>query len=191
MNRIQPSSTGYQERVPLALLDFSYRYTSSVLSDALRLSSEGYASTTTSNRRDAAKDGSEITVNALRQAIASRQDYQFQGPLPKEFMLEQANERNRTVLPKVEKTWGVQLPDERYCLTGNAWRVEDWEDAEGDTDKALEDGMGKRSVPNGEVEVDGAEGNAKEEAEAEDEDMGGFEDVFGSGAGEDREMGDA
>lgn len=179
----------YQERVPLQLLDFAYRYTSSVLSDALRLSAEGYASAPgqSSNRRDAANDGSNITVNALRQAIASRQDYQFQGPLPKEFMLEQAVERNRVQLPKIEKAWGVQLPPEKYCLTGTGWRMEDAWESEDEDEDGKGDGEAPKRVTNGE---DAKMGGTEGATEAEDEDVGTFEDVFGGG-NEDSTMGDA
>ncbi|KAF2218693.1 hypothetical protein BDZ85DRAFT_185248, partial [Elsinoe ampelina] len=120
----------YQERVPLQLLDFAYRYTSAILSDSLRLSAEGYNSTAPPNRRGGAQnndpgDGSNITVSALRQAIASRLDSSFVTALPKEWMLEQAQERNRVMLPKVEKGFGMQLPPERYVLTGTPWGLRD------------------------------------------------------------------
>lgn len=191
----------YQERVPLQLLDFAYRYTSSVLSDSLRLAAEGYAAApgggTGANRRGAAgaaaadaanTDGGNISVNALRQAIASRQDYQFQGPLPKEFMLEQAAEKNRTVLPRVERAWGMQLPPERYCLTGTGWGLKDEWESEGEDEEMS-------GVTNGKAAVVETNGNgvaaATEEANGEgEEDEGTFEDVFGGGD-EDREMDDA
>lgn len=202
----------YQERVPLQLIDFAYRYTSSVLSDALRLSSEGYTNTagtttTASGRRgggggdkaggEAATDGSGISVSALRQAVASRQDFCFQGPaLPKEWMLEQATERNRVVLPKVDRAWGVLLPPEKYCLTGTGWGIKDEWESEGEDGEddgvdekelTLEGALGNgKAAVNGDGEIsmggmDGAEG------EEEDEEGGGtFEDVFG--AEEDRDM---
>ncbi|GAB7353931.1 hypothetical protein MBLNU459_g4538t1 [Dothideomycetes sp. NU459] len=170
----------YQERVPLQLLDFAYRYTSSVLSDALRLSAEGYSAApgTTSSKRAADNDGSNITVSALRQAIASRQDYQFQGPLPKEFMLEQASERNRTVLPKIEKSWGVQLPPEKYCLTGTGWGLkEQWDSEDEESAEARQE--------NGHASNDGAinGGGMSGMDEADEQEEGGdsFEDVFGTG----------
>lgn len=165
----------YQERVPLQLLDFAYRYTSSVLSDALRLSAEGYASapnapTTSKRGGDAAGDGSNITVNALRQAIASRQDYQFQGALPKEFMLEQAGERNRVQLPRVNKSWGVQLPPEKYCLTGTGWSLKDLWEGEEEAEAARDGDVRMEGVAEGKVD-------AAEEKDA----MDSFEDVFGGG----------
>ncbi|KAG9539078.1 TFIID-31kDa-domain-containing protein, partial [Aureobasidium melanogenum] len=168
----------YQERVPLQLLDFAYRYTSSVLADAFRLSSEGYASAPgapTNSKRSEATDGSNITVNALRQAIASRQDYQFQGALPKEFMMEQAVERNRVALPKIQKSWGVQLPPEKYCLTGTGWSLRDlWEE-----DEVVEE-VSKREG-NGDVRMEGA-GDIKTDGAEEKDAMDSFEDVFGGGA---------
>lgn len=197
----------YQERVPLQLLDFAYRYTSSVLSDSLRLSAEGYTSGTTaasSKRGDTgdgagAGSGSGITVSALRQAIASRQDYQFATPLPKEFLMEQAAERNRVVLPPVQRGWGVQLPAERYCLTGTGWGLkEEWE-SEGEEEVVLEaeggDGekgaaAGKKAETNGDGNVSMA-GMEEDGGEAE-EGEGTFEDVFGGADGdEDQNMDDA
>ncbi|KAI4718625.1 TFIID-31kDa-domain-containing protein [Aureobasidium sp. EXF-10727] len=170
----------YQERVPLQLLDFAYRYTSSVLADAFRLSSEGYASAPgapTNSKRSEATDGSNITVNALRQAIASRQDYQFQGALPKEFMMEQAVERNRVALPKVQKSWGVQLPPEKYCLTGTGWSLRDlWEE-----DEVVEDEEATTRENNGDVRMEGA-GDVKLDGAEEKDAMDSFEDVFGGGA---------
>ncbi|KAI4739998.1 TFIID-31kDa-domain-containing protein [Aureobasidium sp. EXF-12298] len=172
----------YQERVPLQLLDFAYRYTSSVLADAFRLSSEGYASAPgapTNSKRSEATDGSNITVNALRQAIASRQDYQFQGALPKEFMMEQAVERNRVALPKVQKSWGVQLPPEKYCLTGTGWSLRDlWEEDE--VVQGEEEQQTKREG-NGDVRMEGIAEGKVDEGEEKDA-MDSFEDVFGGGA---------
>lgn len=195
--------------MPLQLLDFAYRYTSSVLSDALRLSAEGYSSApghTASSKRDVAHDGSAITVNALRQAVASRQDYQFQAALPKEWMLEQAADKNRTQLPRIDKSWGVQLPPEKYCLTGTGWSLKDvWEsdgdDDEDDDDGGDEDGAGGAKPDGLAAAINGAHGAAGERvgamdgtADEADEEMDSFEEVFGTtandGAGEDQEMAD-
>jgi len=179
----------YQERVPLQLLDFAYRYTSSVLSDSLRLAGEGYTAQNTTERGGNArkgKDGAQgdkeeagttITVTALRQAIASRTGYHFQGPLPKEFMLEQAEERNRSALPKVERGYGVLLPPEKYCLTGVGWNLKDEWDSDGtlegeedDEDDAAE--VEKEPEDVGMGGLDGAE-------DEEEEGAGRMEDVFG------------
>jgi transcription initiation factor TFIID subunit 9B len=112
--------SAYQERVPLQLLDFAYRYTSSTLQDAVHLTVEGYAG---SNMPGTAEPGSlgtgaggarsgaavagsgglvevnTVTLQALRLSIASRLYYQFQPGLPKEFLIDMASERNRIALP--------------------------------------------------------------------------------------------
>ncbi|EEH09798.1 transcription initiation factor TFIID subunit 9 [Histoplasma capsulatum G186AR] len=110
--------TAYQERVPLQLLDFAYRYTSSTLQDAVYLATEGYpgesagAGTSTSKgggdgkaqgggQQAANLDLSSVSLGALRMSIASRLHYQFQPGLPKEFLMDVAAERNRMMLPGV------------------------------------------------------------------------------------------
>lgn len=174
----------YQERVPLQLLDFAYRYTSGVLSDSLRLSAEGYASQNErGNRRGATDDSGNITTQALRQAIASRQGYTFQGPLPKEFMMEQAAERNRIALPRIDRPYGLALPPEKYCLTGVGWGLQDEWDSEEDVPA---EGEG-RTATNAEKEDEKMGGVEDEEGEDE-EGAGRMEDVFGADDGGDTSM---
>lgn len=178
----------YQERVPLQLLDFAYRYTSGVLSDSLRLSAEGYAAQTDGRRRGGGggDEGGNITVTALRQAIASRQGYAFESALPKEFMQEQAAERNRVALPKVERGYGVQLPEEKYCLTGVGWGLkEEWDSEEEEpktnghrVEKAVERGGQDDEAMGG---MDGVD-------DEDDEGGGRMEDVFGEEGGGDDVM---
>lgn len=178
----------YQERVPLQLLDFAYRYTSSVLSDSLRLSAEGYTATATEKRKAAAAndDGSNISVTALRQAIASRQGYAFEAALPKEFMLEQAGERNRVQLPKVERGYGVQLPEEKYCLTGVGWGMREEWDSEEEIEEEQAKVNGAAAPPAASREEDermgGVDGTGEEEGDEEGE--GKMEDIFGEGGGD-------
>ncbi|EME44992.1 hypothetical protein DOTSEDRAFT_70891 [Dothistroma septosporum NZE10] len=165
----------YQERVPLQLLDFAYRYTSGVLSDSLRLAAEGYANTAErGNKRGAgAGDEGNITVQALRQAIGSRLGYTFQGALPKEFMMEEAAARNMVQLPKVERGYGVQLPPEKYCLTGVGWGLrEEWSDEE---DVPIVDGVGARGAEREDEKMGGIDGMEDEDEEG----AGRMEDVFG------------
>nr|POE79420.1 transcription initiation factor tfiid subunit 9 [Quercus suber] len=193
----------YQERVPLQLLDFAYRYTSSVLSDSVRLSAEGYAGSTADqrtaggrgNKANEAAGADGITVQALRQAIASRQGYTFAGALPKEFMLQQAVERNRIGLPKVEnRGYGVQLPDEKYCLTGVGWSLkEEWDSEE----EILEsNGAQRMAAPVGDRSQDdedmgGIDAGAEEDDDGDEEGAGRMEDVFGDSQGGDETMADA
>jgi transcription initiation factor TFIID subunit 9B len=177
----------YQERVPLQLLDFAYRYTSSILSDSLRLAQDGYAHTADQNRGGARKAGGgegEISVTALRQAIASRNSYAFAPALPKEFMMEQAAERNRVQLPKVERGYGVQLPPEKYCLTGVGWNLKDEWESEEEVEEG--GGAGQRRREDVDESMGGMDGAADEDEEG----AGRMEDVFGEDDGGDTSMKD-
>jgi transcription initiation factor TFIID subunit 9B len=196
--------TAYQERVPLQLLDFAYRYTSGILADAQQLSAEGYIgpSTTTANAgveqvargkkgapgQDAASD---ISLPALRLATASRNAYQYaSGALPKQTMLEMAGERNKVRLPEVDKDvfFGVRLPHERFLQTGTGWGVpEEWEEEEEEEEEVREEGEMMNGVDhavNGDASqaVNGVGGEDREE-EDQDEDMEddqeGMDQVFG------------
>ncbi|OJI85001.1 hypothetical protein ASPTUDRAFT_551685 [Aspergillus tubingensis CBS 134.48] len=138
--------TAYQERVPLQLLDFAYRYTSSVLQDAVHLATEGYAGGPEAaggggSSRAGASEINTVSLPALRLAIASRLHYQFQAGLPKEFLMDVAAERNRVALPGASRGFdsqgmaktaaanqsvvmgGMRLPPERFCLTGTGWNM--------------------------------------------------------------------
>lgn len=173
--------TAYQERVPLQLLDFAYRHSSSILSDALHLSSDAYISQQ-SRARDGAQGGAglrdadgQVSANAVQIAIQSRLQYQFTGSqgggLSKEFLLETAQARNKISLPRVlQNEWGVRLPSERFVLTGVPWGLkEEWEsEDEGEPGDAME---GVQAT-----EEEGVEGG---------EDGGRVEDLFGDDADED------
>ncbi|KAI9761328.1 MAG: hypothetical protein M4579_001118 [Chaenotheca gracillima] len=175
----------YQERVPLQLLDFAYRYTSSTLQDALHLTAESYGqpSGSAGSKGGAAADAGTVSLAALRLSIASRLNYQFTSQLPKEFLLEQAQERNRVALPVVGKEWGLRLPPERYCLTGVGWGLKDEWESEADEEMEEHD-EGDEGVKKKEEGEDGEEGDGEG-----DERM---EDVFGEekddAHGEDNEM---
>ncbi|KAH8813245.1 transcription initiation factor IID, 31kD subunit-domain-containing protein [Xylogone sp. PMI_703] len=172
--------TAYQERVPLQLLDFAYRHSSSILSDALHLSSDAYISQQTRARDGPAGGGfrdadGQVSANAVQIAIQSRLQYQFTGGqgggLSKEFLLETAQARNKISLPRVlQNEWGVRLPSERFVLTGVPWGLkEEWEDEdEGEPVDAME---GVQTT-----EEEGVEGG---------EDGGRVEDLFGDDADED------
>jgi len=178
----------YQERVPLQLLDFAYRYTSGVLADACSLSAEGYGPKTSSGgaRGRAAekeKEDGEVSQKALQVAIASRTNYQFCTSLPKDFLMDLAGERNRVLLPRCERGFGVRLPPERYCLTGVGWGLrEEWDsDVEGDTDEVMMDG-----TSGGQPTEDTVVGREQEDEDMNDDE---FEEVMG--VGDDSKMGDA
>jgi transcription initiation factor TFIID subunit 9B len=196
----------YQERVPLQLMDFAYRYTSSVLSDAVHVQAEGYdqvsTSTDTHGRGRGAGRGQggtgakgaaataeegDVGLSALRMAIASRMAYQFQGSLPKEFLKGLAEERNRIGLGVGLRDQGiviggVKLPSEKYCLTGVGWGLKEEWDSEGEEEV---DGAGPERGDIDMTQVDrvggGGEGGDDDE---DDEGMGTMEDVFGDDTGD-------
>lgn len=175
--------TAYQERVPLQLLDFAYRYTSGVLQDALHLQAEGYPETGNQTGgggrgQHINSDLSNLDLQALRLSIQSRMHYQFQQGLPKEFLLDMATEKNRVGLPGVGRgrpkeneesgatVGGMTLPHERYCLTGVGWGLKDEWDSEGEE----------------EVEASGQAGPMREEEDDENTAMEDMEDIFGDAA---------
>jgi len=165
--------TAYQERVPLMLMDFAYRYTSGVLQDALLFSDaiNGTANTGSQN------PPSMISSDDLKMSIGSRINHQFNTALPKEFLLEIAQERNRVALPTVGPEFGVRLPPEKYCLTGVNWDLkeggEEWIDVEDDED---EDELGQGM----EGPLIGMGGSVDAGAEEIDDQMD-VEDLFGDG----------
>lgn len=202
--------TSYQERVPLQLLDFAYRYTSSVLQDAVHLSTEGYAGAVDTSGGGSASRGAEVngvSLPALRLSIASRLHYQFQTGLPKEFLLDVAAERNRVALPGATRGFdpgqgqankpaanqsvlmgGMRLPPERFCLTGTGWNMKDEWESEGEEEVEVSAGAGAGGAGAG-------AGDAQKQEEEGEDDEGGedgkMEDVFGEdtamGEGEDAE----
>ncbi|KAH8704375.1 transcription initiation factor IID, 31kD subunit-domain-containing protein [Phaeosphaeriaceae sp. PMI808] len=165
----------YTERVPLQLLDFAYRYTSSILSDAQSYEpplphhpSGGGASKKRQQASSAEDDG--VSMAALRTAVAARAAGQFGAALPKEFLAEVASERNRIALPRVEREFGIRLPPERYCFTGAGWGVrERWEEEVEVEDEDEEEGAG--------MEEDTSMGGMGEEEEVDQQE---FEDAMGS-----------
>ena len=179
-------------------MDFAYRYTSSILSDALHIQNEGYdqaeTTQTKGGRGAAAKNAAQkaeegdVSMAALRMSIASRMSHQFQGHsnLPKEFLKQLADERNRISLNAHAKDdkggagmmiGGIKLPHERYCLTGAGWGLkEDWV-SEGE-ESVDGDGEGAPGVEGDDMQVD-------EVGEDDDEEgLGNMEDVFGTDGGD-------
>ena len=181
-------------------MDFAYRYTSSILNDALHIQNEGYdqaesTAQTKGGRGAAAKnaaqkaDEGDVSMAALRISIASRMSHQFQGHanLPKEFLKQLADERNRISLnaqAKDEKggagmmIGGIKLPHERYCLTGAGWGLKEEWDSEG------EESVDAEGNPT--LGADGDDIQMDELGEGEDEEGAGtVEDLFGADGGGD------
>lgn len=179
-------------------MDFAYRYTSSILSDALHIQNEGYDQADNAvpgksgGRGAAAKNAAaqraeegDVSMNALRMSIASRMSHQFQGrgSLPKEFLKQLAEDRNRISLnaqAKDEKggagvmIGGIRLPHERYCLTGQGWGLKEEWDSEGE--ESIQDTADVPPAAEGEdVNMDDEMGEGGDE-----EGVGNMEDVFGA-----------
>ncbi|KAK4648585.1 Transcription initiation factor TFIID subunit 9 [Podospora bellae-mahoneyi] len=193
--------TTFEPRVPLLLLDFAYRHTSSVLSDALHLSADPY--TSHAGARPSASSGAApvnvgdaaITSNAVQLAIASRLAYQFRGGAAggtsKDWLLDMAKERNKIALPRVPASeWGLRLPGEKFVLSGTGWGLRDvWagQEALEESDEESEEG----DMEMEDVVLGGGTTQEKEEDVGGDGVEGGtMGDVFGDEA-EDEEMGEA
>jgi len=178
----------YQQRVPLQLMDFAYRYTSTVLSDALYIQTEAYDQVDggTQTKGRGAKQNpkqleeGDISIAALRMAIGSKVGHQFQGSLPKEFLKNLADERNRISLTSQARggkrgpmVGGLKLPHEKYCLSGVGWGLKDEWDSEGEESPDEEEQPEERPEPEDIMMDDEAGGDGDEEG------MGNMEDVFG------------
>ena len=166
--------SAYTERVPLQLLDFAYRYTSGVLTDALAYEPPVPSSLPQSEKKKRDPTAEEgISLNALRTSVAGRAAMMGTGgggaALGKEFLAEVAQERNRVALPRVEREFGVRLPPERYCFTGVGWGVKEAWEVEEDVE-ASDDEMADGGPVGGATDSFGAP------VAAADTEMGGMED---------------
>lgn len=154
----------YQDRVPLQLMDFAYRYTSGVLNDATLYADHSHAA---SNTQPAGIGASSqpLTTEDVRLAVAARTNYQFKPAAPKELLLELAAERNKRPLPTVSQTYGLRLPPEKYCLTSKEWQFDD------EPDQIMHEG--EVGVEMGKVSGAGEGEDEGEGDEDEDVEMGG------------------
>ena len=203
--------SAYQERVPLQLLDFAFRYTHGVLSDAVHIQSEGYDTAETgtggkgrgkaaagaaANAKDSenAADPGGISLTALRMAIAGRTQYQYSQGLPKEFLVELATKRNAIGLPGSMRggtrisdkndgvsIGGVRLPHEKYCISGIGWGLREAWDSEGEED--VEPNINGTARIGGDVGMGGTD-DKDEDLDMEDAaEKEALEDLFGGGGG--------
>ena len=78
--------TSYQDRVPLQLMDFAYRFTHGVLQDALLYNDHAHSSTTTTPA-GLGPAHVPLTTEDIRLAVAARVNYQFKPAPPKELLL--------------------------------------------------------------------------------------------------------
>jgi transcription initiation factor TFIID subunit 9B len=169
-------------------MDFAYRYTSSVLSDALHIQNEAYDQADSnaqskgrgSKQNQKQQEEGDISMAALRMSIGSKVGNQFQGSLPKEFLKNLADERNRISLNTQARDadrgglmiGGIRLPHEKYCLTGLGWGLKDEWESEGE--ESVEEMQQDRPEPEDLMHMDG-----EDDANGDEEGMGDLEDVFG------------
>lgn len=142
------------------IMDFAYRYTSGILSDAMALTADGYGMPPSGRSAEGT-----VNLNSLRLSIGSRQHYQFQPTLPKEVLLEMAQEKNRVALPKPDREFGIRLPPERYTLTGTGFGLKEEWDSEEEVDEGAADQV-----------MGDVEGGTAEQEEVDQEE---FEDAMG------------
>ncbi|KAK0733538.1 transcription initiation factor IID, 31kD subunit-domain-containing protein [Lasiosphaeria miniovina] len=193
--------TSYEQRVPLLLLDFAYRHTVAVLSDALHLSADPY--TSHAGVRPSAASGAApvnvgdatVSANAVQLAIANRLGFQFRGggggggggtgggAASKDWLMDMARERNKVALPRVTATeWGVRLPGERFVLSGLSWSLRDVWSGQIPADDASDDDYDDMDEDGS--TAGGGRGDAMEGVETEDIGGDGVEggtvdDIFG------------
>ncbi|XP_073466323.1 transcription initiation factor TFIID subunit 9-like [Aquarana catesbeiana] len=101
--------TEYEPRVINQMLEFTYRYVTTILEDA-----KFYSSHAKKNNIDA---------DDVRLAIQCRTDQSFTAPPPRDFLLDIARQKNQTPLPLIKPYAGPRLPPDRYCLTAPNYRL--------------------------------------------------------------------
>ncbi|XP_013782936.1 transcription initiation factor TFIID subunit 9B-like [Limulus polyphemus] len=93
----------YEPRVINQMLEFTYRYVTTMLDDARLFSSHAKKK--------------NIDVHDVRLAVQLQMDKSFTCPPPRDLLLEVARQKNNIPLPLIKSNTGVHLPPDRYCLT--------------------------------------------------------------------------
>uniref|UniRef100_A0A4X2LVS9 TATA-box binding protein associated factor 9b n=1 Tax=Vombatus ursinus TaxID=29139 RepID=A0A4X2LVS9_VOMUR len=101
--------TEYEPRVINQMLEFAFRYVTTILDDAKIYSSHA---------KKPAVDADDV-----RLAIQCRADQSFTAPPPRDFLLDIARQKNQTPLPLIKPYSGPRLPPDRYCLTAPNYRL--------------------------------------------------------------------
>jgi len=99
-----PTVQDVQPGVLHQLLEFSHRYTSQVLSDALVYS-------------EFAGRSGKVEMDDVVLAVQARVGWEFGGRIPKEYTLSLASQTNSVPLPSVPEVFGVRLPPASETLT--------------------------------------------------------------------------
>ncbi|CAH2232384.1 transcription initiation factor TFIID subunit 9 [Pararge aegeria] len=98
----------YEPRVVNQLLEFTYRYVTSILDDARVFANH-------SKKKS-------IDLDDVRLAVQVQVDKSFTNPPPREVLLEVARVKNVTPLPLIKPHCGLRLPPDRYCLSACNYR---------------------------------------------------------------------
>uniref|UniRef100_A0A8C1HJC0 TAF9 RNA polymerase II, TATA box binding protein (TBP)-associated factor n=1 Tax=Cyprinus carpio carpio TaxID=630221 RepID=A0A8C1HJC0_CYPCA len=101
--------TEYEPRVINQMLEFTYRYITTIIEDAKIYSTHAKKST--------------VDADDIRLAIQCRVDQSFISPPPRDFLLDIARQKNQTPLPLIKPYTGPRLPPDRYCLTAPNYRL--------------------------------------------------------------------
>nr|XP_026501008.1 transcription initiation factor TFIID subunit 9 [Vanessa tameamea] len=99
----------YEPRVVNQLLEFTYRYVTSVLDDARVFANHAKKKT--------------IDLDDVRLAVQMQLDKSFTSPPPREVLLELARVKNVNPLPLIKPHCGLRLPPDRYCLSACNYRL--------------------------------------------------------------------
>lgn len=101
--------TEYEPRVINQMLEFTYRYVTTIIEDAKIYATHAKKST--------------VDADDIKLAIQCRMDQSFTSPPPRDFLLEVARQKNQTPLPLIKPYSGPRLPPDRYCLTAPNYRL--------------------------------------------------------------------
>lgn len=99
----------YEPRVVNQLLEFTYRYVTSVLDDARVFANHAKKKT--------------IDLEDVRIAVQMQLDKSFTVAPPREALLEIARVKNGNPLPLIKPHCGLRLPPDRYCLSACNYRL--------------------------------------------------------------------
>jgi len=99
----------YEPRIINQMVEFAYRYVTDIVSDAR-------VYMTHANRKT-------ISIDDIKLSVSQKLDHSFTSPPPREFLLDIARTKNSQPLPLIQDRCGLRLPPERYCLTGNNYKV--------------------------------------------------------------------
>ncbi|XP_056141136.1 transcription initiation factor TFIID subunit 9 [Lampris incognitus] len=101
--------TEYEPRVINQMLEFTYRYVTTIIEDAKLYATHAKKS--------------NVDADDIKLAIQCRMDQSFTSPPPRDFLLEVARQKNQTPLPLIKPYTGPRLPPDRYCLTATNYRL--------------------------------------------------------------------